>query len=525
MPTITNDNPTVPATNANEILDTNEEKDALLSFQLRARLAEIHFALIWKVMPSLGWKYSSNGHYHSPCLNGGADLGTSKEAMEQLDFCALKHLRFRNDSDQSRSTATGSNPKGNRDDDAASLSLCKLQNVRKALLTAIFYKCRETNDPLPCFYFDEVDETLEEIDPDRIGKKNVGRPSRSASRGRQGHTGNDASSRSATANEKGTEEYLGAKKKKNKLQKSSKVNLGDGKLKWPSARDCVEAAKAAAAKKNGPRLELAREKNDQFLDNCGADWKFLLNTNHSLLLHGVGSKKRLLDNFAATQLRSHGDILTFNGYDPSINITQILDVLVTLFLNGVEPSSAPINQVTAEDRECEIGLLRTPNQLTSIVVRRAIAIAKVLGGRHPRTIYMVIHNIDGIGLRNEDAQRALSVLMIHSNIVDCPKGGPVVEAKRVVRIVASTDHVDAPMLLWDLETMNNYSWVSGGLAFLSTCSKDARRKKITHLLLVFIRYGRKSTRTNLTLMKYELESKKELARLNLLNKKSWTLSL
>jgi len=79
--------------------------------------------------------------------------------------------------------------------------------------------------------------------------------------------------------------------------------------------------------------------------------------------------------------------------------------------------------------------------------------------------------------------------------------------------------------LWDLETMNNYSWVSGGLAFLSTCSKDARRKKITHLLLVFIRYGRKSTRTNLTLMKYELESKKELARLNLLNKKSWTLSL
>ena len=427
-------------------------------------------------MPNLGWKYSPNGHYRAP---NGANLGTAKEAMEQLDFCALEHLQFRNDSHRARSTPIRtrtpiiSHPQNNRDGDAASLSFRALEKIRKALLTAIFYKCRDIGEPLPCFYFDEVDEVSEEIESDGTGKKGGRRPVRAASnrqgsttsyKGRQ--TANDPS-RSATANEKGTEEYLGAKKKKKKTTTTTmqkrKVNSGDGKLKWPSARDCVEAAKAVS-RKHGPKVELGRERNDQFLENHGAEWKFLLATNHSLLLHGVGSKKRLLEDFAASELKTHGDILTLNGYDPSINITQILDILVTLFLNGVEPSSVPTNQITPEVRECGIGLLRTPNQLTSIIVRRSMAIAKALGERHPRPIYLVIHNIDGIGLRNEDAQRAVSVLALYSNVVDCPKREQgAVEDKRVVRIVASSDHVDAPMLLWDLETINNFSWVSVAL--------------------------------------------------------------
>jgi len=31
-----------------------------------------------------------------------------------------------------------------------------------------------------------------------------------------------------------------------------------------------------------------------------------------------------------------------------------------------------------------------------------------------------------------------------------------------VKIAASLDHVDVPIIMWDIETMNNYSWVSSG---------------------------------------------------------------
>ena len=438
-------------------------------------------------MPSLKWKYNSNGmRYLAP---NGVDLGTAKEAMEQLDFCALEHLRFRNDLDvhahahahvhaqtahlgtNAQSINGADNANAGHERDQALLAFQELEIIRKDLLTAIFYKCRESGEPLPSFYFDEVDDEAYDTDDEDEHMDNkplrVTRP-QSSSRTRVVNANRDTG-RSATANEKGTEIYLGTKKNinitKKQQQQQSRGIAGEGKLNWPSARDCVEAMKEISQRDgSGVHSQLStREKCSQYAEQHGAEWKFLLNTNHSLLFHGVGSKKRLLDNFVDSELKMHGDVLALNGYDPNINIAQILDILVTLFLNGVEPSPVPIIQVAAENRECGIGLLRTPNQLTSHVVRRAIAIAKALGDRHPRPIYLVIHNIDGVGLRNEDAQRALSVLVVHSNVANGPKRDEiVVEDRRIVRIAASLDHVDVPILLWDIETMNNYSWVSSG---------------------------------------------------------------
>lgn len=420
--------------------------------------------------------YKSNGSYLAP---NGVDLGTAKEAMEQLDFCALEHLRFRNDlnghahhAHLGTNAQSINNDNAGRERDQALLAFQELEIIRKELLTAIFYHCRASDEPLPCIYFDEVDDkaydTDETDEDEHVDNKPLPSVTRSSSRTTRASAVRDAA-RSATANEKGTEIYLGNKKntniKKKQQQQESKSVVGDGKLKWPSARDCVKAVKAMSQKDDSKAKPQSstREKCSQYAEQHGAEWKFLLNTNHSLLFHGVGSKKRLLDNFVDSELKMHGDVLTLNGYDPNINIAQILDILVTLFLNGVEPSPVPIIQVAAENRECGIGLLRTPNQLTSHVVRRAIAIAKALGDRHPRPIYLVIHNIDGVGLRNEDAQRALSVLVVHSNVPNCAKRDEiVVEDRRIVRIAASLDHVDVPILLWDLETMNNYSWVSSG---------------------------------------------------------------
>ena len=437
-------------------------------------------------MPSLKWKYKSDGSYLAP---NGVDLGTAIEAMEQLDFCALENLRFRNDlNGHVQHAQFGSNAQSINNDNAgnetemdqASLAFQELEIIRKELLTAIFHKCVELDEPIPCFYFDDVDDKVYDTDETDEGEHTDNTPlpsmTRSSSRTTRASAVRDAA-RSATANEKGTEIYLRSKKNINiskklqqqqqqqQQQQESKSIMGEGKLKWPSARDCVKAVKAMSQKDDSKAQSQSsiREKCNQYVEQHGAELKFLLNTNHSLLFHGVGSKKRLLNNFVDSELRMHGDVLTLNGYDPNINIAQILDILVTLFLNGVEPSPVPLIQVAAESRECGIGLLRTPNQLTSHVVRRAIAIAKALGDRHPRPIYLVIHNIDGVGLRNEDAQRALSVLVVHSNVLNCAKRDEiVVEDRRIVRIAASLDHVDVPIIMWDIETMNNYSWVSSG---------------------------------------------------------------
>jgi len=68
------------------------------------------------------------------------------------------------------------------------------------------------------------------------------------------------------------------------------------------------------------------------------DWSFLLNANHSLLLYGFGSKRKLLNDFAKETLSVEGDVISIDGFDRECSVDQILDVLVYGFLNGEEPS-------------------------------------------------------------------------------------------------------------------------------------------------------------------------------------------
>jgi hypothetical protein len=347
----------------------------------------------------------------------------------------------------------------------------EMKKLREDLLTAIFYQCKKTGDALPCFYFDESDGEEEEIGDD--GDTNLCVRASAAVEAKRGlgvrkatttRTSRMASFQSATANEKGTDEYFlvgnKAKNHKNRSGGQSVLSKDDGMLKWPSPQECV---KNVLEMTDTDGIRKARQNAESYVKCDGEEWKFLLSTNHSLLFYGFGSKKHLLDNFAKTHLHSDGGILTLDGYDPQINISQILDILVHLFLNGVEPPPYPIHELDVYEQMQgpPIGMFRSPLELCSATVKRALAIAKALGNQYPRPIYLVIHNMDGVGLRSRDAQRALSVLVansvaVHGRFSKVEK----FQDQRIVRLVASSDHVDTSMFLWDLETMNNFSWVS-----------------------------------------------------------------
>ena len=422
----------------------SNRRDALLSFQLRGRLSEIHFPLIWNIMPELGWKYDTSGEYIAP---NGANLGSSKAAMEKLDVWALQCLRFRIEMKEQR--VEDELFKGFRE-------------IRKDLLTAIFDKCMKEGKPVPCFYFDEDDKIADDDDDDDDddASKQGSKAKRETSVAKHHFV-------SATANEIGTEEYFSKRTQTKKNEKATR-------LKWPNPQDCVDAIRSESQ---------ADQIDGSKVVERYPEWKFLLSTNHSLLLYGFGSKQMLLNDFASKELSPDGDVLSLNGFDPDVNISQVLDILVQLFLNGVEPSPIPQIQISADGNVDDIGMIRTPHRLTSSIVQRAISIARILGARHPKPIYLVIHNIDGVGLRSDDAQRALSSLVINSNTVDGSKSGAPFEGCRVLRIVASVDQVDAPIFLWDVETMNNYSWVSGFQCFLSF-TQPSQLEFLTILLLL-----------------------------------------
>jgi len=97
----------------------------------------------------------------------------------------------------------------------------------------------------------------------------------------------------------------------------------------------------------------------------------------------------------------------------------------------------------------------------SKLVKRAKAIGQALKSRHASPIYLVIHNIDGIALRDEDSQTALAALLANSktNIENNPEEG--YNERRVVRLITSIDHVDAHINLWndDVKTQDNFAWI------------------------------------------------------------------
>ncbi|KAK2576437.1 hypothetical protein KPH14_005770 [Odynerus spinipes] len=142
-------------------------------------------------------------------------------------------------------------------------------------------------------------------------------------------------------------------------------------------------------------------------------WYFIMEEGYTLLLHGLGSKRNLINDFHNELIADH-PTLVVDGFFPSLTIKDILDGIIVDLLGLSIPAGTT---------EC-IEL-----------------ISKVLKKNSKDRLYLLIHNIDGIMLRSNKIQDILSSLARVPNLC----------------IMASVDHINAP-LLWDHMKHSKYNF-------------------------------------------------------------------
>ncbi|XP_059636575.1 origin of replication complex subunit 2 [Cornus florida] len=196
--------------------------------------------------------------------------------------------------------------------------------------------------------------------------------------------------------------------------------------------DLVDEQELRAAASN---IEPKHEKEIAVLINSYRSlypkWAFELRCGFGLLMYGFGSKKALIEDFASTTLTECA-VVVINGYLQSINLKQVLIALAEVLWDQLKTQ-----------RRTPLAKDQQPFNARSVDDLLAF-----LDGPHMEGdgcfVCIVIHNIDGPGLRDSETQQYLAKIAACSH----------------VRIVASIDHVNAP-LLWDkkmVHTQFNWCW-------------------------------------------------------------------
>lgn len=262
--------------------------------------------------------------------------------------------------------------------------------------------------------------------------------------------------------------------------RNKKDNYTDGNVPHEKEEENVEIAQKMlleSAELHSPKLIVDKLKKEmkaknhmdqiEFLEESYTEkqyeeWKFLLQTSHSLLFYGFGSKTQVLDDFAEHVLSKEGDVLILNGYDPDINICEIIDLIEYAYVNGNHNDSSALLGTTTRASELPIDC---PKE-----VKRAAIIGRQLRSRK-LPIYILIHNIDGQQLRNDIAQRSLSTLVSQSSATE--------NSPRTIRLLASVDHINASSgLLWDPKTLSDFAWIWKSLTTFRPYFKELSKGEI-----------------------------------------------
>jgi len=197
-----------------------------------------------------------------------------------------------------------------------------------------------------------------------------------------------------------------------------------------------------------PLNEIATLREQEIAESSFADWRFLISSNHTLLLYGAGSKKNLLERFANDIV--DGDVVELDGFDPGLTIDGILRLMIDHWLDGREPTIRKRNffhvhheqaNRTRQGNTAERLEPYFPRQGDFCTLQKAVAVARRVARevlKTSRPITLVIHNMDGIGLCNNLAQEVLSVLVSQSR-TDC--------GLNAIRLVASVDDVHAQLFV------------------------------------------------------------------------------
>jgi origin recognition complex subunit 2 len=242
-------------------------------------------------------------------------------------------------------------------------------------------------------------------------------------------------------------------------------------IEFPSLQSYSDMARAYSILQQQQQQQQQQDVDFDDDDDAGNDdnddssafekWRFLASTNHSLLFYGVGSKQQLLNQFADQELDKDGDVIKIDGFDTDVTIDGILQLLIDHWLDGKEPFAVNISIINNNNSNRN-GLANQCRNWETLfyhrrgdayIVQKAVAVAKAVAKvvtKTLRPVYLVLHNIDGVALRNFTAQEALAALVSQSN-VNC--------GWNAVRLIASIDHVNAPALLWDSLSQHRFHWV------------------------------------------------------------------
>ncbi|XP_020104467.1 origin of replication complex subunit 2 [Ananas comosus] len=160
-------------------------------------------------------------------------------------------------------------------------------------------------------------------------------------------------------------------------------------------------------------------------------WLFELRCGFGLLMYGFGSKKVLLEDFASTTLTDYG-VIVINGYLPSVNIKQVLITMVEVLWDQLKVN-----------RKCPPNKSKMQLPSSSQTIDDILSfLDSQISTDNDGFICVLIHNIDGPALRDSETQQHLARIACCSH----------------VRIVASIDHVNAP-LLWDKKMVHTqFKW-------------------------------------------------------------------
>ena len=138
-----------------------------------------------------------------------------------------------------------------------------------------------------------------------------------------------------------------------------------------------------------------------------------LEEGFNIICYGLGSKRRLLNQFATTRCSKRGHVVVANGFQPDFTIKDLLNSIEDLpGIHDLEqPSTTPEKQARRIHE-----LFMDPLQQIHL--------------------YIVIHNIDAYPFRNPKS-KAILALLAHN-----PR----------IHIIASIDHINAP-LIWSSSEM------------------------------------------------------------------------
>ena len=134
-----------------------------------------------------------------------------------------------------------------------------------------------------------------------------------------------------------------------------------------------------------------------------------LNEGFNILCYGLGSKRRILNQFATTHCSKQGHVVIGNGFQPDFNLKDLLSAVENI--PAIKKLDWPSTTVEKQGRRI-YDFFAQPSQQNS-------------------HLYIVIHNIDAAPLRTARSKSILALVAHHPRI----------------HIIASIDLLNAP-LLW-----------------------------------------------------------------------------